>query len=47
MTPEQRNDLIGAILVAIAVLYLAPILPAAIDFLAVRIHQDFVQGREK
>lgn len=47
MTPEQRNDLIGTILVVLAVLWLAPIIPVAIDFLATRIHQDFQEVNRK
>lgn len=35
MTPEQRSDLIGSILVVLAVLWLAPILPTAIELLQV------------
>ncbi|MBW4443296.1 MAG: hypothetical protein KME10_19050 [Plectolyngbya sp. WJT66-NPBG17] len=41
MTNQKIADLTGAILIAIAVCVLAPILPQALDFIAVRIRQDF------
>ncbi|MBD1847633.1 hypothetical protein H6F89_30395 [Cyanobacteria bacterium FACHB-63] len=47
MTPEQRNNLIGAVLIGIALLQLIPVLPSVIDFIAVRVHQDFFQEAHK
>ncbi|MBD1842135.1 hypothetical protein H6F89_01650 [Cyanobacteria bacterium FACHB-63] len=41
MTPEQRNNAIGAILIGIAVLPLIPALPIAIDVVETSIQHNF------
>lgn len=46
MTPEQRSNLIGVILIGAAILQLIPVLPSAIEFIAIRIHQDVEEQQE-
>lgn len=41
MTSEQRNNLIGAVLIGVAILQLIPVLPTAFDVIKTTIQHGF------
>ena len=41
MTSGQRNNLIGAVLIGVAILQLIPVLPIAFDVIKTSIQNDF------